>query len=330
MIHRRVVVLLCLSLCLGMPGLSAAVSVEEHPPLAEIVDRLVSEHGLDRDELVETFNNVSLRPEVVEAIRKPAERLPWHRYRSFFITPAQIEKGAQFWRENASPLARAEREMGVPQEIIVAIIGVETRYGATLGSHPVMESLTTLTLEYPRRRAFFSEQLEHFLLLAHEQGLDSLAVYGSYAGAMGIPQFMPTSYRQYAVDFNGDGKIDLLSQTEDAIGSVANYLKRFKWQAGQPVSVELESPGSLAPGLLDHDSRLPTTAAALRAAGVDVPAAARDDLKAGIVGLDGEDGTLYWAVFENFYVLTRYNTSKLYAMAVHELSTELKKASQGS
>jgi len=214
------------------------------------------------------------RPEVIEAIKRPAERLPWHRYRSFFVNPAQIDKGVDFWREHAATLGRAERETGVPREIIVAIIGIETRYGATLGSHPVMDSLTTLTLQYPRRRAFFSEQLEHFLLLAHEQGLDSLAIRGSYAGAMGIPQFMPTSYRQYAVDFNGDGRIDLLTQTEDAIGSVANYLKRFKWQAGQPVALALASTDNLAPGLLDSDSRLPATAAELREAGVD-PGAGR-------------------------------------------------------
>lgn len=319
----RVAVLL---LCLTLPGLASAVSVDDYPYLKKMVDRLVSEHGLDRNELERTFSRVSLRPEVVEAIRKPAERLPWHRYRSFFVNPGQIESGVEFWREHESTLARAEQEMGVPREIIVAVIGIETRYGATLGSHPVLDALTTLTLQYPRRREFFGEQLEHFLLLAREQGMDSLAVRGSYAGAMGIPQFMPTSYRQYAVDFNGDGRIDLINQTEDAIGSVANYLKRFKWQAGQPVSIELASTENLDAGLLDSDSRLPTTAAALRDAGVDVDSSVRDDLKAGILGLDGEEETLYWAVFENFYVLTRYNTSVLYAMAVHELSTALKEA----
>jgi len=326
MIYRFFVVMLCL----GAPGFSAAVSVDDHPHLGEIVERLVSRHGLDRHELIRIFSETSLRPEVIEAIKRPAERLPWHRYRSFFVNPAQIDKGVDFWREHAATLGRAERETGVPREIIVAIIGIETRYGATLGSHPVMDSLTTLTLQYPRRRAFFSEQLEHFLLLAHEQGLDSLAIRGSYAGAMGIPQFMPTSYRQYAVDFNGDGRIDLLTQTEDAIGSVANYLKRFKWQAGQPVALALASTDNLAPGLLDSDSRLPATAAELREAGVAVNASARDGLKAGILELDGADRNLYWAVFENFYVLTRYNTSVLYAMAVHELSSALKKEYRGS
>lgn len=323
----RIVVLL---LCLAVPGLSPAISVDEHPYLENMVDKLVSEHGLDRAELEQTFSEVSLRPEVVESIKKPAERLPWHRYRSFFLNPGQIESGVEFWREHESTLARAERETGVPREIIVAVIGIETRYGTTLGSHPVLDALTTLTLEYPRRQAFFGEQLEHFLLLAHEQDLDSLAIRGSYAGAIGIPQFMPTSYRQYAVDFNGDGTVDLVNQTEDAIGSVANYLKRFKWQAGEPVSVKLASTENLDDGLLDNDSRLPTTAAALREAGVDIEPSVRDSLKAGVLGLDGEEETLYWAVFENFYVLTRYNTSVLYAMAVHELSTALKKEYQES
>lgn len=317
-------------LCLAVPGWSQAVSVSDYPYLGAMIDRLVTEHGFDRKELNDTFSRVALRPEVVKAIKRPAERLPWYRYRSYFINDAQIRNGVEFWDEHAETLARAERETGVPREVIVAVIGIETRYGATLGSHSVLESLTTLTLQYPRRQKFFGEQLEHFLLLTHEHSLDRFAIRGSYAGAIGIPQFMPTSYREYAVDFSGDGKTDLVNQTEDAIGSVANYLRRFKWRAGQPVAREIDEIGGVDPGSLTGDERLPTTVARLREAGLGIDAGVADDLKAGVVGLDGKEARLHRIVFENFYVLMRYNPSVLYAMAVHELSTALKRNYSGS
>jgi membrane-bound lytic murein transglycosylase B len=304
--------------------------VADYPYLGAMVDRLVAEHGLDRDELIRVFDRVKLRPQVVEAIKKPAERLPWHRYRSFFINAGQIRNGIRFWEANGRALARAERETGVPQEIIAAVIGIETRYGATLGSHSVLESLTTLTLQYPRRREFFGEQLEHFLILTHEQNLDRFSIRGSYAGAIGIPQFMPTSYRQYAVDFSGDGKTDLVNQIDDAIGSVANYLKQFKWRAGEPVSLDLVVDDGVDKAPLTSERRLDTTVGRLRGAGARIDGRIPDDMKAGVVSLDGEDGTLYRVVFHNFYVLTRYNPSVLYAMAVHELSSALKRDYHGS
>ncbi|MBS1270392.1 MAG: Membrane-bound lytic murein transglycosylase B [Gammaproteobacteria bacterium] len=326
MIQRLVAFLLCLAL----PSVSQAISVDDHPYLRAMVDRLVSEHGLDEGELTRIFSKATLRPEVVEAITSPAERLPWSRYRSFFVNPVQIESGVRFWKNHEKELLRAERETGVSSKIIVAVIGIETRYGTTLGSHLVLDSLTTLTLRYPRRRKFFGAQLEQFLLLTHEQSLNRLAIRGSYAGAIGIPQFMPSSYRQYAVDFSGDGKTDLINQTEDAIGSVANYLRRFKWQAGRPVSVRIASNPNLDAGLPGSKPRLHTTVGELRAAGIKVAADVPDDLKAGVVGLDGKNRTLYWIVFENFHVLMRYNPSVQYVMAVHELSTALKREYRGS
>jgi membrane-bound lytic murein transglycosylase B len=315
--------------CLVAPGMSQAVSVADHPYLNDMVDRLVEEHGMDRDELVELFEQVELRPQVVEAIQRPAERLPWHRYRSFFLNPTQIANGVEFWGRHREVLARAERETGVPAEIIVAVIGIETRYGATLGSHPVLESLTTLTLQYPRRQAFFGEQLEHFLLLTREEGMDPFSIKGSYAGAIGIPQFMPSSYREYAVDFSGDGRADLINQPEDAIGSVANYLSRFKWRAGAPVAVEI-SPAKPPEDGTTNQRQPNTTVGELRAQGVVLGVDADSDAKAGVVSLDGEDGTLYRAVFDNFYVIMRYNPSVLYATAVHELSMAVKQAYDGS
>lgn len=315
--------------CLLAPGLSQAVPVGDYPYLNDMVDRLVREHGLDRDALVKTFDKATLRPEVVEAMQRPAERLPWHRYRSFFINPAQIGNGVQFWDKYRDVLSRAELETGVPAEIIVAVIGIETRYGTTLGSHPVLDSLTTLTLQYERRREFFGEQLEQFLLLAHEESLDPLSIRGSYAGAIGIPQFMPSSYREYAVDFSGDGRADLVNQTEDAIGSVANYLSRFKWRAGQPVSVEID-PASPPDSALTNKRQPNSTIGDLRALGIEFDVELDDGDKAGVIRLDGEDRTLYRVAFENFYVIMRYNPSVLYAMAVHELSSAVKREYRGS
>jgi membrane-bound lytic murein transglycosylase B len=311
------------------PAASQAVAVKDYPYLSAMVDRLVAEHGLDRNELVDTFHKVTLRPQVIEAITRPAERLPWHRYRSFFIRPEQIKNGVRFWSEHKEVLSRAEKETGVPAEVIVAVIGVETRYGRTLGSHSVLESLTTLTLQYPRRQKFFGEQLEHFLLLTHEHSLDRLAMKGSYAGAIGIPQFMPSSYREYAVDYSGDGKADLVNQTEDAIGSVANYLTRFKWREAQPLSVEIAS-GVVPDSIPGNQKRPNTTVGELRTLGVDLDPGFAEDTSAGMVSLDGEDHTLNWVVFDNFYVLMRYNPSVLYAMAVNELSAILKKEFPGS
>lgn len=315
--------------CLLAPALSQAVPVGDYPYLNDMVDRLVKEHGLDRDELIRTFDKVTLRPKVVEAMQRPAERLPWHRYRSFFINPAQIRNGVAFWDKHRDVLARAATETGVPAEVIVAVIGIETRYGTTLGSHPVLDSLTTLTVQYERRREFFGKQLEHFLLLAHEESLDPLSIRGSYAGAIGIPQFMPSSYREYAVDFSGDGRADLVNQTEDAIGSVANYLSRFNWRAGQPVSVEIE-PASPPDSAVTNKRRPNTTIGELRARGIELDADLDDGAKAGVVRLEGEDRQLYRVAFENFYVIMRYNPSVLYAMAVHELSSAVKQGYPGS
>lgn len=315
--------------CLLAPAASPAVPVDDYPYLHDMVDRLAREHGLDRGELVGIFEQVTLRPKVVEAMKRPAERLPWHRYRSFFINPAQISNGAEFWSTHRETLERAAQQTGVPPEIIVAVIGIETRYGTTLGSHPVLDSLTTLTLQYQRRREFFGKQLEHFLLLTHEESLDPFSIRGSYAGAIGIPQFMPSSYREYAVDFSGDGRADLVNQIDDAIGSVANYLSRFKWQDGGPVSVEI-SPAQPPASDFVNKRRPNTTLEELRARGFDIGVEAADDAKAGVVRLDGDDGPLYRVVFGNFYVIMRYNPSILYAMAVHELSSAVKQEYRGS
>lgn len=324
---RRLIVFL---FSLVVPGVSQAIVVGDYPYLEAMIDRLVAEHGLDRTDLVKTFEKVQLRPEVVEAMKRPAESLPWYRYRPIFVNPTHISNGVRFWGAHRQVLARAASESGVPPEIIVAVIGIETRYGATLGSHPVLESLTTLTLQYPRRREFFGEQLEQFLLLTHEQSLDRLSILGSYAGAIGIPQFMPSSYRRYAVDYTGDGRVDLVNQTDDAIGSVANYLKRANWQRGEPVSVEVRNGDKPDDSLIDVGRRPNTTVGALRASGISLDPALADDTRAGVVALDDGAATSYRVVFDNFYAIMRYNPSVLYAMAVHDLGAALKREYRGS
>ncbi len=305
-------------------GKALALDVSQHPLLTEFIERMVAQHGFSDAELARVFSGATLRPQVVEAMRRPAERLPWHRYRGLFVTDANIENGVAFAERHAATLRRAEREFGVPAEIVVAIIGVETRYGRSMGVFPVLDSLTTLILDYPRRRAFFQTELEHFLLLAREQGLDPLTTKGSYAGAIGVPQFIASSYRQYAVDYNGDDRTDLISQEDDAIGSVANYLARHRWRPGAPVVSGPVTPPPAAQARASTQLKPALTVGELVKAGLDVPTDARPDAPAGLLRIaDGERGDQFRIAFENFYVLTKYNRSVNYALAVADLSAEI-------
>ncbi len=312
---------------------AAAVPVDDYPVLRALIDALAERHGFERAELRRWFAAATLRPEIVAAIEQPREALPWHEYRRGFVTEERVRLGMRFWKEHRRALARAEREHGVPAELIVAIIGIETRYGTRTGSHGVLDALVTLTLNYPRRAEFFRRELEEFLLLARELKLDPLAVKGSYAGALGIPQFMPSSYRQYAVDFDNDGARDLLRSGDDAIGSVALFLRRHGWTPGQPVVDVARVEGAPAagprpPGLepvltlrewLNHG-------VAPREAEAGTPPAER---AAALITLEGESGPLYHLGYHNFYVITRYNQSKNYAMAVYELARLIRQRYDG-
>lgn len=297
-----------------------------HPDVAAFIDEVVVSHGLDRAELEALFARVQYRDQVVEAMQRPAERLPWHRYRGLFISDRQAEAGVRYWRAQRQWLDRAEQEYGVPAEVIVAIIGIETRFGGVLGRHPVIDSLATLMVGYPRRSDFFRSELEQFLLLSREEGWDPMEIRGSYAGAMGVPQFISSSYRQYAVDFNGDGVRDLIGSHADAIGSVGNYLRVHGWERGQPIA----TPVSLAVGtdpatLLAPRFRAETPVAELREGGVRVAADVPAGLRAGLFELETTSGREYHLGFTNFYAITRYNHSVLYAMAVTELAREIRR-----
>jgi len=331
LIHKQRGVLgarLWLTGAMGALGLIAspvfAVSLEKYPQLAEMADRLDGTAGLKREQMKAWFRNAKIQPKIIAAMNRPAERLSWHRYQALFVNPASINGGIQFLKQHAGILAKAEERFGVPAEIIVAIIGIETRYGKVLGSLRVLDSLITLSVEYPRRSKFFSSELEHFMQLSAEQGLDPLSVKGSYAGAMGIPQFMPSSYRSYAVDFDDDGRADLLNSVADAIGSAANYLARHHWRPREAIVTRvLNTPGALD-ALVTRKLSPDTPLAAVRA--LDIPVSGDSEEKVGIMRFEGKLGADYRLGHHNFFVITRYNRSQNYAMSVFELAEQIASA----
>ncbi len=296
-----------------------------------MVDRL-AEAGLDRQELDETLAHASRQQGIIDAISKPAERhLRWDEYRNIFIKPERVAGGVDFIRAHRDAMARAEQEYGVPREIIAAIIGVETWYGRHTGNHRVLDALTTLAFDYPPRSDFFGRELEAFLTLTSEQGLDPLELKGSYAGAMGLPQFMPSSYQAYAVDFNHDGIRDLWEEPVDAIGSVANYFAEHGWRPGRPLTVAAHLEASEKPGDVEFNQARPPymRVGDLKAKGVVADIDIGGDEEVIPLALDYADGhDDYLFGLHNFYVITRYNHSHLYAMAVTTLAEQIQAALQ--
>ncbi|QEP42431.1 lytic murein transglycosylase B [Ectothiorhodospiraceae bacterium BW-2] len=301
-------------------------------PQAEVnrfIQEMVEEHSFDATELGTLFESLELQQSVLDAISRPAERtLEWHQYRPIFLKPERIRDGAQFWRTHETLLQRAEEQFGTPAEIIVAIIGVETRFGQYQGRHRVAESLATLAFAYPPRAKFFRQQLKELFLIGREEGFELPKLYGSYAGAMGQPQFIPSSYRAYAIDFDGDGKRDLWNSMEDIVGSVANYLARHRWQRGKPIASRAEVSGSDYKGLLTgYKPHISLAEAAHR--GVkpqQAPTVAPE--RAALIELKQQSGPEYWLVYDNFYAITRYNHSELYAMAVFQLAEAIRSSYQ--
>lgn len=306
----------------GLYGLAAA-DYAERPEVSAYVDEVVAAHGFTRDELLSLFAQVEKKQAILDAISRPAEKTkPWSEYREIFVTPSRVEQGVEFWREHVDVLARAEREYGVAAQMIVSIIGVETRYGRNTGSYRVADALSTLAFDYPPRGAFFRSELTQFLLLAREEKSAPLSLTGSYAGAMGYGQFIPSSYRAYAVDFDGDGRRDIWTNTTDAIGSVANYFKRHGWRADGPVIVRADPLDARVDAIANDALALNHTVGEIRSLGVTMPGYA-DNEPAMLIKLDGADGAEYWVGMQNFFVITRYNRSTMYALAVHQLSEEL-------
>lgn len=299
--------------------------VSERDDVRGFIQELADRHGFDAQQLSQLFRKVKLKQKIIDAISRPAEAKPWHQYRPIFVTESRIDQGVDFWERHSADLERAEQVYGVPPEIIVAILGVETRYGRHKGRYRVMDSLATLAFAYPQRAEFFRSELEHYLLLAREEGLDPLSVMGSYAGAMGYAQFISSSYRHYAVDFDGDGKRDLWNNTTDAIGSIANYFKRHHWQPGGKVAVPAFVGGNHIKVTVKKGFKPHSSIADLSNKGVSPKVKTDPTAMAALIELETRRGPEYWLGLDNFYVITRYNHSPLYAMAVYQLGQAILK-----
>ena len=311
--------------------LSSACQAQQHPGAEEFAARAAQEYNLDQQAVVELLKEARFKQSIVVAMTRPAEGKPWYEYRPIFITDKRIEGGVEFWKENEALIAEAAERFGVDPQVIVAIIGVETFYGRITGGYRVLDALTTLSFYYPDtgndRSDFFSRELMEFVLLGSEEELPLREVEGSYAGAMGLGQFMPSSYREYAVDLDGDGRRDLWSSLADVIGSVANYLHRHGWQPGQPVTVAAKVADGAQMDLVSRRNLKPAkTVAELAEAGFTPASPVAAETPAAVTRLRQEDGQSYWMTFKNFYVITRYNRSPLYAMAVYDLSQAILEA----
>lgn len=312
---------------LGSSQHAAAGEYEGSPQVAQFVGEMTRDYGFAGEQLMDVFREVQRKQSILDAISRPAEKVkPWKDYRPIFISDARIARGVDFWRQHEAALARAEQEYGVPASVIVSIIGVETFFGRNTGNYRVIDALSTLAFDYPARADFFRKELREFLLLSREEQVDPLTLKGSYAGAMGLPQFMPSSFRAYAVDFDGDGHINIWTNADDAIGSVASYFQRHGWVAGEPVVSQATVRGEHADEGLSPGIDPVKTVGELRALGWSSHDALRDDLPITAFRLDGANGPEYWMGLKNFYAITRYNRSVMYAMAVHQLADLLVQA----
>ncbi len=318
--------------CLLWPTLSCAQNNEnygDNPAAAVVIDQLVEEEGFDRDELVAIMSDASRQDSIIDAMNRPAEKTkPWHEYRDIFLNDKRISGGAKFYAEHRTTLERAEQELGVPAEIIVAIIGVETYYGRIAGSYRVIDALSTLAFDYPRRSEFFTKELKHYLILTRDQGMDPLAPKGSYAGAMGYGQFMPSSYRSYAIDFDGDEQADIWTNPTDAIGSVANYFKAHGWTTDGQVVLSATAPAEVPEEMLSRGRKLKPRYKVddFLQAGFTIEGEADPQADAIAVEFQQSDHLEYWLGLHNFYVITRYNHSAMYAMSVYQLSQAIAEA----
>ena len=308
-------------------GASAALAggYAGHPAAEAVIDELVAEEGFDRGELEAILSTASRQDSIIKAMDRPAEKSKaWFEYRAIFLTDKRIQGGVKFWNENEAILDEVANQYGVPPEIIVAIIGVETYYGANTGRLPVFDSLVTLGFDYPRRSKFFLRELEQFLLLTREEGFDPAEVTGSYAGAMGLGQFISSSYRYYTVDHDQDGKRDLWNSRQDIVASVANYFKEHGWRDSHAITSQAQFTGN--PDTIDSSNKLKPSHiySDLNKQGFVADMPIGQDEQVSLFVLENKNGNEYWIGLHNFYVITRYNHSHMYAMAVYQLSREVK------
>lgn len=296
------------------------------PDLDVFINEMVEEHQFDAAELEAAFAEVEVKDSILKAIARPAEKAkPWYEYRNIFLDQARIHAGADYWQQHADTLRTAEQTYGVPAEIILAILGVETRFGGNVGSFRVIDALSTLAFQYPPRSKFFRSELKHFLILTREEAMQPLEPIGSYAGAMGLGQFMPSSYRAYAVDFDADGQRDIWTNPVDAIGSIANYLHEHGWRAGETiVHATSAADDKLPEALIERGLKPSVSRAEAEAAGLALDNLPADADNFNVFALKQRHGDELWLGRQNFYAITRYNHSQMYAMAVVELAEAIR------
>lgn len=324
---------LLLAAVLSAPVLAQAAAADsfdlKRPEIVAFINEVSARDGMSRRQVRALLKAAQPQPKIIEAMERPAEKVsPWWQYREHFVTAERITEGTQFWGEHKEALERIAAEYQVAPEYIVAILGVETKYGRLTGRYRVLDALATLAFNYPPRHAYFTKELEQFLILAKENKLDPLTLTGSYAGAMGAPQFMPSSYRHYAVDANSDSQRDLWGDWDDVIASVANYLHQSGWRLGAPVLAEATVAADTSFEVEARSLEPKETVGSLAARGIktelDVPA----ETPAALLDAERQDGPGYRVGFHNFFVITRYNTSPRYAMAVHDLAQAVVQALQ--
>ncbi len=305
-----------------------AATLEKNSDVQKFIKEMVTQHGFNKDELNALFAQVKIKQKILDAMSRPAEKSKaWHEYRKIFLTKKRIKGGVKFWQENQQILAYAEKIYGVAPEVIVAIIGVETYYGRLQGSYRVIDALSTLAFKYPKRSQFFRGELKYFLIMSQEQKFDPLSKKGSYAGAMGMGQFIPSSFQSYAIDFDGDGTKDIWQNKTDAIGSVAHYFKRHGWQRNQPVADKMSLNKKNTITMDDRCKRSckpKQNIAYWKEKGIAGKTHLDDKSKAILLILKQANKKEYWLGYRNFYTISRYNHSTLYSMAVFQLSQEIK------
>lgn len=328
---KKITHLVLFSLWASVAGFCAA-DYAQHPEVGPFIDRMVNEHGFERQQVQNWMSQARYQKNIVDAMSRPAEKVKtWYDYRKIFITELRIERGIEFWQANHKTLKDVSEKFGVDPAIIVSIIGIETNYGRNTGDHRVVDALSTLAFDFytynvkrESRKKFFTTQLEHLFLLAREQNQDPMSLKGSYAGAMGWGQFMPNSYRNYAVDYDQDGQADIWNNADDVIASVANYFVEHGWKKDQPVATRTLVQGKPDSKELNKLRRPKLSIAELQAKGYKPIANYDKDYKAFPILLTGKYGEEYWLGLHNFYVIGRYNPRIKYAMAVYQLSTSIR------
>jgi len=319
--------LFCCGLIISVNALAA---IEETELFNSFVNNMVEKHQFDDAALKQLFQSVEIKENIIKTMERPAEGLPWYKYRKIFMTDKRVKGGVTFWRDNEVALSEVESKTGVPAEIIVAIIGVETQYGGNTGHHRVIDALSTLGFAYPKRSPFFLSELENFLILCREEKMNPLEPTGSYAGAMGIPQFMPSSYRAYAADFENDKKRDIWNNPADAIASVANYFIEHDWKKGEDVTFPVTTEGDAYQQALTKGLKPDLKWNELQALSVSSQQTLKQDESVKLLSYQQEEQSDLWVGLHNFYVITRYNHSPLYAMAVYQLSEAIDKKMKSS